>query len=155
MNCLRSLERWDHGFESHSKHWCLYCVHFFCVCVVLCVGSGLATGWSPVQVVRLTVYRIKKLKKRRGVQTGPTRYVGHWMAYCTCPGWLWWWRIWWNEDWQGKPKYSEKTFPSATSSTTNPTWPDPGSNPGRSGEKPATNRLSYGAAKAQQRAAEP
>jgi hypothetical protein len=21
-----------------------------------------------------------------------------------CPGWLWWWRIWWNEDWQGKPK---------------------------------------------------
>jgi hypothetical protein len=31
-------------------------------------------------------------------------------------------------------------------STTNPTWPDPGSNPGRSDAKPATNRLSYGAA---------
>jgi hypothetical protein len=28
----------------------------------------------------------------------------------------------------------------------NPTWPDPGLNPGRRGEKPATNRLSYGAA---------
>jgi hypothetical protein len=27
----------------------------------------------------------------------------------------------------------------------NPTWPDPGLNPGRGG-KPATNRLSYGAA---------
>jgi hypothetical protein len=27
----------------------------------------------------------------------------------------------------------------------NPTWPDPGVNPGRGG-KPATNRLSYGAA---------
>jgi hypothetical protein len=27
----------------------------------------------------------------------------------------------WNEDWQGKPKYSEKTCPSATLSTTNPT----------------------------------
>jgi hypothetical protein len=26
------------------------------------------------------------------------------------------------------------------------TWPDPGSNPGRRGGKPATNRLSYGAA---------
>jgi hypothetical protein len=26
---------------------------------------------------------------------------------------------WWNEDWQGKPKYSEKTCPSATLSTTN------------------------------------
>jgi hypothetical protein len=31
----------------------------------------------------------------------------------------------------------------ATLSTTNPTWPDPGSNPGRHGGKPATNRLSY------------
>jgi hypothetical protein len=28
----------------------------------------------------------------------------------------------------------------------NPTWPDPGFNPGRRGGKPATNRLSYGAA---------
>jgi hypothetical protein len=55
-------------------------------------------------------------------------------------------KIWWNEDWQGEPKYSEKTYPSATLSTTNLTWPDPGSNPGRRGRKPATNRLSYGAA---------
>jgi hypothetical protein len=28
----------------------------------------------------------------------------------------------------------------------NPTWPDPGLNPGRRCGKPATNRLSYGAA---------
>jgi hypothetical protein len=28
----------------------------------------------------------------------------------------------------------------------NPTWPDPGLNPGHHGGKPATNRLSYGAA---------
>jgi hypothetical protein len=59
-----------------------------------------------------------------------------------------WWRLlwnWWNEDWQGKPKYSEKTCHSATLSTTNPTWLDPGLNPGRLGGKPATNRLSYGA----------
>jgi hypothetical protein len=27
----------------------------------------------------------------------------------------------WNKDWQGKPKYSDKTCPSATLSTTNPT----------------------------------
>jgi hypothetical protein len=76
-----------------------------------------------------------------GVKTGSTRHVGHWMAYCTCPGCLWWWRIWWNEDWQGKPKYSEKIRPSATLSTTNPTWPDPGLNPGRRCGKSATNRL--------------
>jgi hypothetical protein len=29
----------------------------------------------------------------------------------------------------------------------NPTWPNPGLNPDRRGGKPATNRLSYGAAK--------
>jgi hypothetical protein len=79
-----------------------------------------------------------------GVQTASTRHVGHLLAYCTCPGWLWEWRIWWNE-WQGKPKYSEKTCHDATLSTTNPTWPDPGLNPGRRGRKPATNRFSYGA----------
>jgi hypothetical protein len=59
----------------------------------------------------------------------------------------WWlWSNWWNKDWQGKPKSSEKTCSSATFSTTNPTWPDPGSNPGRRVGKPATNRLSYGTA---------
>jgi hypothetical protein len=56
------------------------------------------------------------------------------------------WRNWWNEDWQGKPKYSEKTCPSATLSTTNPTCLDLDLNPGRRGGKPATNRLSYGVA---------
>jgi hypothetical protein len=40
------------------------CVSVFCVYVVLCVGSGLATGWSPFEGVLLTAYRIKKLKKR-------------------------------------------------------------------------------------------
>jgi hypothetical protein len=44
--------------------------------------------------------------------------------------------------WQGKPQYSEKTCPSATFSTTNPTRLDPGSNLGRRGGMPATNRLS-------------
>jgi hypothetical protein len=70
------------------------------------------------------------------------------LAYCTAPNdrWGWLWSNWWNEDWQGKPKYSEKTCPCATLSTTNPTWPDPCANTGRRGGKPATIRLSYGAA---------
>jgi hypothetical protein len=51
------------------------------------------------------------------------------LAYCISPGWLWWWWTWWN-DWQGRPKYSDKTCPSATLSTTNPTWLDPGSRSG-------------------------
>jgi hypothetical protein len=33
-------------------------VRLFC----FCVGSGLARGWSPIQGVLPTVYRIKKLK---------------------------------------------------------------------------------------------
>jgi hypothetical protein len=57
--------------------------------------------------------------------------------------WWWLWSNWWNEDWQRKPKYSQNTYPSATLSTTNPIWPDPGSNPGRRGGKLATNNLSY------------
>jgi hypothetical protein len=56
--------------------------------------------------------------------TGSTHHIGHQLACCTCYGWLWEWRIWWNHDWQGKRKYWEKTYPSATLSTTNPTWPD-------------------------------
>jgi hypothetical protein len=52
----------------------------------------------------------------------------------------------WNENWQEKPKYSEKTCPIPTLSITNATWPDLGSNPGRRGGKPAANRLSYGTA---------
>jgi hypothetical protein len=37
-------------------------------------------------------------------------------------------------------------LPSSSLSTTNPTSPDLGSNPGRRDGKPATNRLSYGTA---------
>jgi hypothetical protein len=44
MNRLRSLERWDRGFEYHSMHECLSCMRLFCVYVVLCVGRDLATG---------------------------------------------------------------------------------------------------------------
>jgi hypothetical protein len=40
-----------------------------------------------------------------------------------------------------------KTCSSATLSTTNPAWTDPGSNPGLRGERPATNRLSLGTAR--------
>jgi hypothetical protein len=43
----------------------------------------------------------------------------------------------WNENCRGKLKYSQKTYPSATLSTTNSTWPDLGSNPGCRGGKPA------------------
>jgi hypothetical protein len=41
----------------------------------------------------------------------------------------------------------EKICPSATLSTTNPTWTGPGLNPGLRGGRPATNRLRRGTAK--------
>jgi hypothetical protein len=46
----------------------------------------------------------------------------------------------------GETEVLGENLPSASLSTTNPTWLDPGLNPGRRGGKPATNRLSYGAA---------
>jgi hypothetical protein len=50
----------------------------------------------------------------------------------------------WYEIDRGKPTTRRNTCPSATLSTTNLTWTDPGSNPGLRGGRPATNRLSHG-----------
>jgi hypothetical protein len=48
------------------------CVRLFCVCLVLCVGSDLSTGWSPFQGVLTTVSRIKKLNAPKHLnQYGP------------------------------------------------------------------------------------
>jgi hypothetical protein len=52
---FRLLGSWDRvSLETSSV--CVYSV-----CVVLCVGRGLARGWSPVQWALPTVYRITKL----------------------------------------------------------------------------------------------
>jgi hypothetical protein len=48
------------------------------------------------------------------------------------------WRLAWETEVLGE------NLPSATLSTTNPTWLDQGSNAGRRGGKPVANRLSYG-----------
>jgi hypothetical protein len=82
------------------------------------------------------------------------RYLSPW--YCGRFGLLYkpqmideddFWSNWWNDDWQGKRKYSEKTCPSATLSTTKSHMTRPGARtPDRSGGKPATNCLGYGAA---------
>jgi hypothetical protein len=33
------------------------CVRLFCVCALLCVGSGLAKGWSPPTKVTYSLYK--------------------------------------------------------------------------------------------------
>jgi hypothetical protein len=46
----------------------------------------------------------------------------------------------------GETEVLGEKLPQRHLSTTNPTWLDPGLNPGRRGGKPATNRLTYGTA---------
>jgi hypothetical protein len=59
-------------------------------------------------------------------KTESTWYVCHKLAYLPALDDRWCvWSSRWNESLQGKPKYSEETCPSATLSTTNPTWPKP------------------------------
>jgi hypothetical protein len=66
MNCPHSLGRWDRGFESHSRHGCLICVYVYSVCVGLCLGIGLATGWSLTQGGLPSVKMNSELNKRPG-----------------------------------------------------------------------------------------
>jgi hypothetical protein len=48
--------RLDTGVVGSNSTWGLdVCVLLFCVCAVLCAGSGLATDWSSVQGVLPTV----------------------------------------------------------------------------------------------------
>jgi hypothetical protein len=63
------------------------CVRLFCVCVVLCVGSGLATGWSPAQGALPTVYMIKKLQKAAKDQQKEVIPMDGWMDF---GNWLNW-----------------------------------------------------------------
>jgi hypothetical protein len=56
---------------------------------------------------------------RGGVQLGALGTTATNRPIVPAPGDYEKWRNWWN-DWQGKPRYSEKTYPSAVLSTTNP-----------------------------------
>jgi hypothetical protein len=54
---------------ARCKAWMSVCVYSV-FCVVLCVGIGLATGWSPVQGALPTVYRLRNWEKRlRSIRT--------------------------------------------------------------------------------------
>jgi hypothetical protein len=56
------------------------CVCFYSVCAVLCVDSGLARGWSPVQGVLPTVYAVglRNWKSGQGPIKG-CRAIDEWM----------------------------------------------------------------------------
>jgi hypothetical protein len=101
MNCLRSLERWDRGFESHSRHWCLR-VRLFYVCVVLCVCSGLATGWSlSKESYRLCKKRLRNWRRgkahQKNVEPLMNKWLNGWMN-----DWMDGWVIEWMDEWMNE-----------------------------------------------------
>jgi hypothetical protein len=86
MNCLCSLGRWNHRFESYSRSGCLY-VHLFCVCVVLytCISvEALRRAvHSPKEYYHLCK-KIMKLKKRpgpneRAVEPSMNEWINFWL----------------------------------------------------------------------------
>jgi hypothetical protein len=70
MKCLCSLKHWDRGFESHSKHGCLF-VRLFCVCVALCVQVATLQRADPPS--KVSCRQCKKVyeteEKARAYQT--------------------------------------------------------------------------------------
>jgi hypothetical protein len=80
VNIIQANRRsqWPHAFarsnagvvgSNPTRGMDVY-VRLFCVCAVLCIGRGISTGWSLVQGVLLSVYRITKLKKQPGLNKG-------------------------------------------------------------------------------------
>jgi hypothetical protein len=111
--------------EIKAMRWILYvtgCVKFVAVtfnCASLLAEEKLRSFFNSSLYVLLVVLLFLL----------STWYCGHYWPIVPAPDdrWWWLWSNWWNEDWQGKPKYSEKTCPNATLSTKNPNWPDPSS----------------------------
>jgi hypothetical protein len=70
------------GIMSSIPIWVIVVgVRFFSVCVVLCIGSSLATGWSPVQRILPTVYKIKKVKSGQ-CPTNGCRAIDRFHSWC-------------------------------------------------------------------------
>jgi hypothetical protein len=69
--------------------------------------------WSVVVSFRWGGVRLSRLG------TSPTNWP---VLPAPVDKWWWMWSIRWLENWQEEQKYSEKTCPNATLSTTNPTW---------------------------------
>jgi hypothetical protein len=68
--------------QGMDVHGCfVVCNRLLCVCVVLCLGSGLATGLSFVQGAISSVKIIAELNKRPGPWMG---WKSHWKKVLAC-----------------------------------------------------------------------
>jgi hypothetical protein len=82
-----------------------------------------------------------------GVGLVPKRGCLLTLAYYAFPRWYEFGERRWNDILTGENRRTRrKTCPSASLSTTNPTWIDSCANPGLRGERPSTNYLGYGTA---------
>jgi hypothetical protein len=81
-----------------------------------------------------------------GLDSRPKRGCLLTLAYYSFPRWYEFGERWRNDMTGENRRTRRNTCPSATLSTTNPTWIDLGTNPGLRGERPATNDLSHGTA---------
>jgi hypothetical protein len=112
-------------------------------CLNVSIQTNKSTIPRGIQITPTSMFRqgLSTIMYSHGVRLSPLDTAATVWPIVPTPDDRWWlWSNQWNANWQGKP------CPSATLSTTNPTWPDPDSNPGCRGGKPATNRLSYGTA---------
>jgi hypothetical protein len=145
--------RCNAGFESHLSYGCL-------CAFILCVGSGLATGWSFVQGVLSIVYRLgnwKANKAHKGCKAIIFFKISGEELWVLRPltGLVYQPRMIGDTDCgeicgmkigRGNRSTRRKPAPALLCPPQIPTWVDPDLNPDRRGGKSATNCLSYGAA---------
>jgi hypothetical protein len=108
---------WPITVDAQSKAWAVFgrsntaimvsnptwgivvCVRLLCVCATLCAGSGLATGWSPIQGFQPTMYRLRNWKggqdPQRAVEPQMNERLTEWMlSICRpnkpCEIFTWW-----------------------------------------------------------------
>jgi hypothetical protein len=72
MNCLRSLGRWDRGFESHSNRVCL---------VYVCVYSVFVLSCVYVEALRRADHSSKESYRLWRTITGLNKRPGPWMGW--------------------------------------------------------------------------
>jgi hypothetical protein len=128
---------------SHLPGYTMWWARASCEQLVSCFSNKKIRRW---ELMTLTLEGAIFFYFSHGVRLSPLGTAATlWPILPASDDRYWWlWSNRWNTYWEREPKYSEKSYPSATLPTTNPTSPNLGSNPGRRGGKPATNRLSHG-----------
>jgi hypothetical protein len=156
---------WTHVFifniqnKNNLLRWVeqFYCCHY-CTFVVIKISeckpyfrtrlmsAYTSKGWNINKWVPLTLQSLVDFSEG-GVSLVPKRGCLLMLAYYAFPRWYEFWGRRYIDILTGENRRTRrKTCSVAILSTTNPTWIDPGANPGLRGERPATNDLSHGTA---------